>query len=821
MSTEDSAPHPDHIPDAVPEPAATEPRRLQKPRTMVLPAPPAGNVALDYAAHAFAEAGGGGLNWRHIAMAVLRFKWMVGAVAVLGTLLGVIASQGLDSTYEARATLWVDVPDVRARDQGPIQSGQLVGASGWVDLLQSHVVLDDVVRELRLYLSLTTRADTAALATFQVKDRVRPGTYRLTADAGGRFALLGDDGAAVGVGALGDSVGADLGMAWVPPAGAVRPGRAIEFSVTSVAAAAGRLAAVMRVHTDLLEGKVGNFMSVELRGSDPVHIAAIVNAIAERFVAVAADLRRQKLVELVRILGDQVRYAQGNLAQAEQALRQFRVGAITVLSGGGASLLSGGGRDPASSEFFDMKVSREQLRRDRRALERVLAQMPDSGVSVDALETSPAVQHSSALMQGLKELTEKQAMLRALRYRYTEQHPPVRRLAGEIATLERHTIPALVRGLIAQLTAREAELSRNVDSVAGGLRQIPPLAIQEARLQRDVAIAEQLFANIQQRFEEARLAEVSSIPEVRILDRADPPHAPLFNAAPALVALAFMGSLVLAIVGAVVLDRVDSRVRYPDQVTGAMGLTILGAVPHVSRRNGGDKGVGPVIEALRGLRLRMVHAHGEAGPILVTITSPGKGDGKSFVAANLALAFAEAGYRTLLIDGDIRQGSLHRMLRVSRKPGLTELLAGTAPRGQVIQATGYPTLWFLGGGSRTQSGPELLSTAPMARLITSLRPGYDVILVDSPPLAAGADAYALGTLTGALLLVLRTGYSNRQLAQANVDVLARLPIRVLGAVLNDVRLGGAYDYYSYYLSGYEVGDEEPNWKGRPVLRAPD
>ena len=819
MSTEDSAPHPDHIPDPVPEPAPAELRRLQKPRTMVLPAPVAGS-ALDYPAHAFGPVGGGGLSWRHIALAVLRFKWMVGAVALLGTLLGVVASQGLDSTYEARATLWVDVPDVRARDQGPIQSGQLVGASGWVDLLQSHVVLDDVVRELRLYLSLTSRADSATLATFQVKDRVRPGTYRFTADVSGRFALLGGDGVAMGVGALGDSVGADFGMAWVPPAGAVRPGRAIEFSVTSVAAAAGRLAAEMRVHTDLLEGKVGNFMSVELRGSDPARIADIVNAIAERFVAVAADLKRQKLVELVRILREQVRYAQGNLAQAEQAQRQFRVGAVTVLSGGGASLLSGG-RDPASAEFFDMKVSREQLRRDRLALERVVAQMPDSGVSVDALETSAAVQHSSALMQGLRELTEKQAMLRALRYRYTEQHPPVRRLAAEIATLERHTIPALVRGLIAQLAAREAELSRNVDAVAGGLRQIPPLAIQEARLQRDVAIAEQLFTNIQQRFEEARLAEVSSIPEVSILDRADPPHAPLFNAAPALVALAFMGSLVLAIVGAVVLDRVDSRVRYPDQVTGAMGLTILGAVPHVSRRNGGDKGVGPVIEALRGLRLRIVHAHGEAGPILVTITSPGKGDGKSFVAANLALAFAEAGYRTLLIDGDIRQGSLHRMLRVSRKPGLTDLLAGTAPRGQVIQATGYPTLWFLGGGSRTQSGPELLSTAPMARLITSLRPGYDVILVDSPPLAAGADAYALGTMTGALLLVLRSGYSNRQLAQANVDVLARLPIRLLGAVLNDVRLGGAYHYYSYYLSGYEVGDEEPNWKGRPVLRAPD
>jgi capsular exopolysaccharide synthesis family protein len=263
----------------------------------------------------------------------------------------------------------------------------------------------------------------------------------------------------------------------------------------------------------------------------------------------------------------------------------------------------------------------------------------------------------------------------------------------------------------------------------------------------------------------------------------------------------------------------DPKVRYPDQVTRAMGLTILGAVPHVNRRNGGGgEDVASVIEALRAVRLRVVHAHGTAGPVVVTITGPGRSDGKSFIASNLALAFADAGYRTLLIDGDIRRGSLHRLLGAGRKPGLTEVLAGTAPPEQAIQATGYPSLWFIGCGARTHTGPELLSSVPMGRLITGLRSSHDAILVDSPPLAAGVDAYALGTMTGALLLVLRTGYSNRELAEAKLDVLDRLPIRLLGAVLNDVRLGGLYRYYSYYLAGYEVGDEEPTWRGRPVLR---
>jgi len=484
---------------------------------------------------------------------------------------------------------------------------------------------------------------------------------------------------------------------------------------------------------------------------------------------------------------------------------------------GGASA-----RDPAYASFFDLKASREQIRRDRLELNRVLAQAADTGrgLATDALETIGSVQRSSALVQALRELTNKQAELRALRSRYSDEHVPVRRIASDIATLERRTIPLLVQGLIAQLAAREAEQGRQIDSVAGGLRRIPPLAIEEGRLQRDVTIAEQLFANIRQRYEEARLAEVSSISEVRILDRAVRPEKPLFNATPLLIALAFLGSCFAGVLGVVVLDHMDPRVRYPAQVTRAMGLTILGVVPSVKRRNGNASpdGIAPVIEALRGVRLRVVHAHGAPGPIVVTVTSPGRGDGKSFVTCNLALAFADAGYRTLLIDGDIRRGTLHRVLKTNRRPGLTELLAGDASREQVVQPAGYPSLWFIGCGARTHTGPELLASAPMSQLLTSLRNDYDVILVDSPPLAAGVDAFALGTMTGALVLVLRAGVSNRDLAEAKLEVLGRLPVRVLGAVLNDARLEGDYRYYSYYLAGYELVGEEPSWAGRPVLR---
>src|SRR5213078_350085 len=141
---------------------------------------------------------------------------------------------------------------------------------------------------------------------------------------------------------------------------------------------------------------------------------------------------------------------------------------------------------------------------------------------------------------------------------------------------------------------------------------------------------------LQQRYEEARLAEASTIPDVRILDAAVVSRQPVRDLAGRMILLGFCGSFGLAVVGAVLIDRIDPRVRYPDQVSREMGLTILGAVPHLrpgarpTPRNGRrvrpPEDVAVVVEALRGVCLNLVYTHGAASPMLVTITSPGAGD---------------------------------------------------------------------------------------------------------------------------------------------------------------------------------------------------
>ncbi len=274
------------------------------------------------------------------------------------------------------------------------------------------------------------------------------------------------------------------------------------------------------------------------------------------------------------------------------------------------------------------------------------------------------------------------------------------------------------------------------------------------------------------------------------------------------------GCLGAAMGGAILLDRMDARFRYAADVGRDIGLDILGSVPRIETGRGrrGVINAAQALEAFRELRIHIGFAYGSAGPITLTVTSPSAGEGKSLIAANLAVAFAEVGRRTLLLDGDTRRGDAHRLLGRERCPGLIDYLKERSGD-DIIQATEHANLDFIGSGSRGVSTPELLASPRMAYFVGTLKRTYDVIIVDSPPLASGGDPLILGSLTGNIAVVIRTGTTEKGLTQAKLDQLSRLPMRVLGAILNDVSANDAYhSYYASYLPGYEPvpeeGDEE-------------
>src|SRR5437764_1111403 len=252
---------------------------------------------------------------------VRRHKWLVLSLPLLATAAGLDqAVYALPPNYAARATVWIQVLAHQARHEGPIWSGHLPISSGWIDLIRTNIVLEEVARRERLYL-VNVSGDSAALTSFAIKERVRPGTYLLAVDTVGTgFTLTDDAGAVLDRGAVGDSIGAALGFAWVPPEGVLLAGHVVEFTVTTPAEAATRLRRELKVSSDM----DGNFLRLELTGPDAAGVTGTVNAVASRLVAAAADLKRDNLTQLTGILGAQLEQAQARLPRCAAWPRRRR-----------------------------------------------------------------------------------------------------------------------------------------------------------------------------------------------------------------------------------------------------------------------------------------------------------------------------------------------------------------------------------------------------------------------------------------------------------------------------------------------------------------
>jgi capsular exopolysaccharide synthesis family protein len=747
---------------------------------------------------------------QRIRAVLYRARWILPLPLALGVGAGLWAARHVHPEYVARSTIWIDAEPANASDRGgPLRSADLLQSRAWVELLRSFTVLDPVVRDQRLYLTYAEPADSSVFSSFALGEKFRPGEYRLTVNPGGRtFRLATRGGLTVQRGRVGGAMGGAAGFVWHPSAAALRKPRTIDFTVETPRDAAVRLQ--KQLVTNMAEN--GNFLRLELKGTDADRITATLNALTARYVAVAGDLKRAKLRELERILGQQLQYAAGSLQREESALQGFRVSTITLPTDRGSPVTPGleVTQDPVFNNFFSLNMEREQIQRDRDEIARAMALGGTAGST--ALEAIPSVQKSSALAQALQELTSKRAELRAMQAQFTDQYVPLQHLRGQVDQLERQTLPGLAQRLDAELAGRQQGIDRLVSSASTQLRGIPPRAIEEARLRRRVAIAEDLYKLLEQRYEEARLSTVTTIPDVRVLDPATVPFSPSRDPRVELILLFSLGGLALGIAGAMLYDRANPRLAYPEQVTEGLGLPILGAIPRARGGVGSGKPVSPQLpEAFRSLRLGLSHAGGADGPLAVTISSPGSGDGKSFISANLAMTFAEQGYRVVLLDADLRRGALHQLLGCRRKPGLADYLAGSATAADIVQTTPYPGVHFVAGGTRAGRGPELLGTAAMSELLADLRAQYDVVLVDSPPIGACVDPLVLATLTRDMLLILRNGATDRQLAEWNLDLVERLPIRVLGAVVNGITPKGAYRSYGY-LHGYDyqpVNEDTP------------
>jgi capsular exopolysaccharide synthesis family protein len=743
--------------------------------------------------------------------ALRRYKWLIAVIVLIGTIGGVVATRFIKPTYRVDTTIVVgESPDPK----GPVRPQVVLNEAAWSELLKSFAILDPVARQMRMFVTPKSDADSLLFADFQPTSDLRTGDYTLTINqAAKKYELAIKQNRAMSVvetGALGDSIGRTVGFEWHPPANQLAARQQVKFQVRTPREAANDL----RNRLSTYMPPESRFIKLGLTGQRSRELAQTMNMILREFVAEAAALKRRNLTDQRVALGEQLDQSQTNLQNFERQLQELKVKYSTEKPEG-LPILPGAvyASDPGTSNYFSLKVTAEGARRDREAVEALLTGNNPRITPEQLLSIPGVLQKSPDLTNAVQELTTAEAELRRLRAKYTDSHPLVVAKLEDVERMKTQTLPGIAKQTLSQLRGQETEFDRRISMASADMRRIPAIAIEEGRLTRERDLAANLYADIQGRYNLAKLAEASAIPDVSVLDSAVAPLVPSSNTAPMILLLVIGGSLGFGILLAIVLDLLDKRFRYPEQATHELGLDILGTIPTIRRgKNGATRmeDEAQLVEAFRGLRLNVRNAANGSGPVTVAVSSPGPGDGKSLISSNLALAFAEAGYRTLLIDGDIRRGQLHSTFGVPQRPGLVDHLTGDIVVEDVIRETSHGNLFLIPCGTRRHRGPELLAADTTVKMIRALRSRFDAIIVDTAPLGAGIDPYALGAAAGTMLLVLRTGQTDRKLAQAKLTTLDRLPVRLIGAVLNDIQAEGMYKYYAY-LDGYGTlnEDEEP------------
>jgi tyrosine-protein kinase Etk/Wzc len=752
-----------------------------------------------------ADGGGEGTDPRRILASLWRWKWWIAACTVLGVLGGFLAGRFIQPVYQVNASIWIEQQD---RGGGPIGGYEPLAAEGWSSVLASNAVLRPVVTDMKLWLKLLD-VDAAALPAFaslELGPSPENGTYILEVGPEGAYELSRRDQPGVESGTLGGPVGASFGLAWTPPADAFPPGSKSRFAIRSVEGAVAGLKTALDVRFDSEAG----IIYTSLTWPDRTEGAAIVNALQDRFLQTATDLKNAELRETAGILSEQARAAEARLRNTEMTLERFRVRTITEPSealtaspGSAATGVVVASRDPVFDAYFERRVEQRSLEAELQQLRRIYDDARRSGeIDVLGLQTLSSAGRYPALQAALSELSTREAERRSLLLTFTEQQEDVQRLSQEIDGLRTVTIPSLIGDLITQLDTRIQTLNRQLADQTAELQRIPTRSIEQARLEREVQNAAAIQQELQTRLKEAELAVATSSPGLQVLDRATPPLWPTENTAPRILLMASLAGLGLGIAGALLFDKLDKRIRYPDQVSRNLGLPVLGIVPRLDSQNGMEAEV--AVEAFRSIRVQISHANGgSAGTLLVT--SPAPRDGKSMVSANLAISYATAGFRTVLVDADVRRGHAQEMFGVDRGPGISEYLSGNADLDSVRQSTSVTNLTMIARGNEKGFNTELLDAAAMDELLAALRREFDVVVLDAPPLAAGADALVLGKRADKVVIVLRAGETDGQLARAKLELIGNVNLPIVGAVLNAVPTTS--HYYPYYANYYYADAE--------------
>ena len=385
----------------------------------------------------------------------------------------------------------------------------------------------------------------------------------------------------------------------------------------------------------------------------------------------------------------------------------------------------------------------------------------------------------------------------------------------------RETLRAKVLDLqsqIAPLETQSAITARRLAEAQGNIGQYAGLELKLDRLTREHDSAQQQDKNFSDQLGDLNLRKIAHHSAARVIESAAVPLSPVRPHRMQSILFACLIGLFVGVCLALMQEFLDDRINSVDEATRVLGLPALGSVPALTAADAHllpqMQGLDPASESYRVLRTNIHFATVDAPARTLMVTSASPGEGKSTTAANLAFAMAMDGKKVLLVDTDLRRPSQHKLLDLPPVPGVTDVLLGHTP---LAPHEIMPGLSVLTAGSTPPNPGELLNSRKFRNLVDELMGLADVVIFDSPPVLAAADAVILASQMDGTIMVVETGATKKGAAKRTMQLLKQARATMLGVAYNKMRArdGEGYYYYNYQYTSPAIEGERGT--GRALL----
>jgi tyrosine-protein kinase Etk/Wzc len=770
---------------------------------------------------------------------------IVFVLAVSSTLFYTIRMQPV---YEAYTTVRIEnigVQGTLLSDLAALQRGNPIETE--IEVIKSRSLAEQVVTALNLNFSVIAKSRdmTARLEELILSSDFPYGDCAIEIlSESGAFELRRQGGERLGIGQVGQNFVTD-GLSFRLVATSFHFGDSLVFRVADPV----RAAAQIQTATTVGPVKGANIIRMSTRSGSPVLAAKIANELANQYLKQNLASARGEARSAREFIQEQLAVAADTLRDAEQKLREYKEKAKFILLDEDAK--------ESISTLAKFEADREEARMMKAEAEKRLsllrAQLSGEGAfaKYKSVAASPTVSSNPVVASLKSRLSDLEIRRAQLLEEYTERHPDVIDIENEIAKVKEElnestrqvlesgpsstdpVFQSIISGIIeaeteiSALDVRVKTLEEIIGSYGARLEDLPEKEITLARLTRRKEVGEKVYTMLLTKLEEARISEAMKIGNIRIVDAAIPPERPILPKKKRTTMLGAVGGLVMGIALAFFLEYLDTSLKSGEDVEKDLGLAFLGSVPSVrfekATSQDGSRQLKRLLithfeprsliaEAYRTLRTNLQYVQLDRKCRTLLFTSPLPEEGKSTSLANISITLSQLGARTLIIDSDLRRPVQHSIFGIEKSPGLTGILVDDRAPDDAIVPTGHENLFLLPSGPIPPNPSELLGSSKMARLLEELKGRFDYILFDSPPLLAVTDAALLGGKLDGVILVVRSEKTDRRAAQEAKRLLENARARVLGAVLNDVKMAG-YGYHYHYRSYYNYyGDQDK--KGR-------